>query len=172
MRFFDLINDKAVLDIAKVFFPQFRTGKGRPVKKTFADSLGNATTIGKLVLAAAGAQVLVKKGFGTGEHIAAVTAYVMEHLNDIDLVNAFPSSQKWVVREALEKMGFQGGQVPTITWDEVMAQVMAWYSVVQVSGMATQAWGQAQTQGWKPEQYQVWLGQWIIAQQQAQGQKA
>lgn len=176
----DLLSDKAVQGIVKSLFPQyFKTGRGRPVKKSLADSLKNASVVGKIALTFAGANVLLKKGLITNEHRFAIVAYALEHIVDTDLVHAFPSSSKWIVREALKEMGCQSEQIPVVTWDEVMAEIsVALVQIGQAQAQAGQiqalsvAWTQAQAQGWKQEQFSQWLSQvFQPQQQQAQAQR-
>jgi len=71
-----------------------------------------------LGLAFVGASVLLLRGEITAEHIWVVMGYTSERITSLPLADCFPSSNKWIVREALESFGVS--DVPAVSWDEMI----------------------------------------------------
>ena len=103
---------------------------GRPRKVKWDDKVAKGVVGGKLALAFAGAVALERRGEVSPEMIWAVLGYASERITSLSIVECFPSSEKWVVREALKTFGLD---VPVVSWDEVMSVIGDVADTIQAS---------------------------------------
>ena len=111
-----------LLDFAlKLQRPRTRS-KGRPVKRNWMESVENGVTGAKLALPAGAVYCLWKRGEITFEQAAAVIAHVAERIKTAQVVECFPSSPKWIVREALRAMGHAKAETLSVAFDDIVAE--------------------------------------------------
>lgn len=103
---------------------------GRPRKVKWDDKVAKGVVGGKLALAFAGAVALERRGEVSPEMIWAVMGYASERITSLSIVECFPSSEKWVVREALKAFGLD---VSVVSWDEVVAVIGDVANAIQAS---------------------------------------
>lgn len=103
---------------------------GRPRKVKWDDKVAKGVVGGKLALAFAGAVALESRGEISPEMIWAVMGYASERITSLSIVECFPSSEKWVVREALKSFGLD---VSAVSWDEVVGVIGELANTVQTS---------------------------------------
>ena len=103
---------------------------GRPRKVKWDDKVAKGVVAGKLALAFAGSVALLRRGEVTPEMIWAVMGYASERVTSLSIVECFPSSEKWVVREALKSFGLD---VSAVSWDEVVGVIGELANTMQAS---------------------------------------
>lgn len=103
---------------------------GRPRKVKWDDKVAKGVVAGKLALAFAGSVALLRRGEISSEMIWAVMGYTSEQITSLSIVECFPSSEKWVVREALKAFGLN---VSAVSWDEVIGVIGELANTVQAS---------------------------------------
>jgi hypothetical protein len=121
-QFLRFLNDDMVVGVARVLLPnafKSRGKTGRPRKYTMTERVKSGVVISKLVLTAIECKLLHERGDTTGEHSMVIMSYVAGHLDEVDLVDVYPSSSNWVVKRALQAIGWQAGDIPKLEWDEI-----------------------------------------------------
>jgi len=115
----------------KIFKPKARTG--RPRKVSIENRIASLVLIGKLLMVWLCISALRGQGKLSREQGVALLAYSAQHIAEIDIVNTFPSSPTWCIKQGLLVMGYAESQIPALTWDDLMA-VMQGYA-----GLLTEA---------------------------------
>ncbi len=105
----------------KIFKTKARTG--RPRKITLEQRIGSYVQIGKLLMVWISVSALRRQQKLTQEQGVALMAYTAEHVATIDIVNCFPSSPSWCIKQALLEMGYAEGQIPSLSWDDMLTVV-------------------------------------------------
>ena len=103
---------------------------GRPRKVKWDDKVAKGVVGGKLALAFAGAVALERRGEISPEMIWGVMGYASERITSLSIVECFPSSEKWVVREALKAFGLD---VSSVSWDDIVGVIGELANTIQAS---------------------------------------
>jgi hypothetical protein len=123
------------IDITKLLaniIPGLRGKKGRPRKVKWDEQVAKGVVASKVGLAFCACQALMKKGVMSSEEMMVVLGY------------CFPSSSKWVVREALKTFGRADAEQISASWDEISG----------VISELVQAYQQGQAQSQLVQQFQ------------------
>lgn len=114
------------IDITKLLaniIPGLHGKKGRPRKVKWDEQVSKGVVVSKLGLAFCACQALMKKGVMSSEEMMVVLGYTAECLDKLSLADCFPSSSKWVVREALKTFGRTDADQISASWDEVVGVI-------------------------------------------------
>jgi len=99
------------------------TKKGRPRKLKWDEQVAKGVVVAKLGLSYFACQALMRHGIISVEETMVVVGYVAERLKELSLAECFPSSSKWVVREALKTFGRADVDEIVLSWDSVMNEL-------------------------------------------------
>jgi len=128
-----------------------RSRGGRPRKVNWEESVAKGMVVMKFGVPALGCVCLFQRGVLNFEELSVVMAYIGERLDKLSVLDCFPSSDSWVVGQALKAMG--RADVPEVSFDDIV-----------VLGSVVLSQYASDRQGDK----QAWFQAWQVWQQQSQ----